>query len=277
MRIKQELKTFVSDVLKLELSDEKTKITHSSEYARFLGYDVCVRRNSECKRKTNGTVQRTLNNSVELLVPLKDKIEPFMFHRGIMSQGKDGQREPSARRAMVGLSDLEVLDTYNAQTRGICNYYGLASNFAKLTYFVYMMEYSCLKTLAMKHKSHISKIKRMYKAGKGWGIPYETKTGQRRMMALKFSDFKRFPGYSSDVDRILQKIHFANLRANKCELCGKDEGTAFEIHHVKRLRDLKGKEQWERAMIARKRKTLIVCKECHTKIHHQERASSFRQ
>lgn len=67
---------------------------------------------------------------------------------------------------MSGLSDLEILDIYNAQTRGICNYYGLASNFAKLTYFVYLMEYSCLKTLAMKHKTRISHIKQKYHSGK---------------------------------------------------------------------------------------------------------------
>ena len=45
-----------------------------------------------------------------------------------------------------------------AELRGICSYYGMASNFCKLHYFAYLMEYSCLKTLASKHKTSLSKI-----------------------------------------------------------------------------------------------------------------------
>jgi len=274
-QIKQELKQFLTDQLHLELSEEKTKITHSSDQARFLGYDISVRRNDQCKRKSNGTVQRTLNNSVELLVPLADKIERFMYEREIVRRSQDGRLIPWQRMAMSGLTSLEVVDTYNSQTRGICNYYSLASNFAKLTYFVYLMEYSCLKTLAQKHKTRISAIKRMYKAGPSWGVPYETKTGMHRMMIVKFSDMKKASVMNGDVDKITHKMHYTNvnsfdsrLKLKKCELCGETDDVAHEIHHVNKLRNLKGKEQWERAMIARNRKTLVVCKPCHIKIHH---------
>lgn len=285
IRIKEELRDFLAGTLKLELSDEKTKITHSSECARFLGYDICVRRNDESKKKANGTIQRTLNNSVELLVPLKEKIEPFLLTKGIARIDEHGNLESCARGAMSGLSDLEILDTYNAQTRGICNYYGLASNFSKLTYFVYLMEYSCLKTLAMKHKTRISHIKQKYHSGKSWGIPYETKAGVHRMMIIKFSDMKKEPAFGKDGDELYLPghIHYTNvnslearLKAKRCELCGKSEGR-FEIHHIRRLKDLKGKEQWEKAMIARRRKTLILCEECHVKVHTPDRAITNRQ
>lgn len=273
-KIKQELKSFLADTLKLELSDEKTKVTHSSENARFLGYDINIRRNNQSKRTANGTVRRTLNNSVELLVPF-EKIERFMFERKIVIQDDSGNLIPSQRGAMVGLTDLEVIDTYNSQTRGICNYYSLASNFAKLTYFVYLMEYSCLKTLAKKHKCRISGIKHQYKAGHSWGIPYETKSGMHRMMIVKFSDLKKTTAFGTQVDTISHHAHYTNvnslenrLKAKKCELCGEDGDTTYEIHHINKVKNLKGKEQWERAMIARKRKTLIVCKSCHNRIHH---------
>lgn len=271
-KIKKELTAFISESLKLELSDEKTKITHSSENARFLGYDINVRRNNQTKRKANGTVQRTLNQSVELLVPM-ERIEKFMYDREIVVQGKDGSLIPWQRGAMAGLSDLEVLDTYNSQTRGICNYYSMASNFSKLTYFVYLMEYSCLKTLAKKHKTRISAIKKMYKFGHSWGIPYETKSGKNRMMIIKFSDLKKGAVYHN-ADTIAHHVHFNNsnaledrLRANKCELCGTVD-IPLEIHHINKLKNLSGKEQWEKAMIARKRKTLVVCQNCHKSIHH---------
>ena len=176
-----------------------------------------------------------------------------------------------------GLTDLEIVDTYNSQTRGICNYYCIASNFSKLTYFVYLMEYSCLKTLAKKHKTRISGIKRIFKCGKSWGIPYKTKKEKKRMMIVKFSDFKRGTVFDEpSIDTVKNHIHFntrnsleARLKACKCELCGAEgDGIAFEIHHINKMKNLKGKEQWEMAMIARKRKTLVVCKECHKKIHH---------
>lgn len=272
-QIKAELKVFISEKLNLELSDEKTKITHSSENARFLGYDINIRRNNDCKKKANGVIQRTLNNSVEFLIPF-DKIEKFMFQRKIIVQNKNGQIIPWQRLAMTGISDLEVIDTYNSQTRGICNYYRLASNFSKLNYFTYLMEYSCLKTLAKKHKCRISHIKKKYKCGKSWGIPYETKTGKKRMMIIKFSDLKKMKIYD-DMDKIKNHIHYNNsnsledrLKSKTCELCGRSDDVPYEIHHINKLKNLKGKEQWERAMIARRRKTLVVCKECHKKIHY---------
>ena len=39
--------------LNMELSKEKTLITHSSGKVRFLGYDVFIRRNSEVKKVGN--------------------------------------------------------------------------------------------------------------------------------------------------------------------------------------------------------------------------------
>ena len=213
---------------------------------------------------------------MELLIPI-EPIEKFMYDREIVIQGKDGSLVPWQRNSMAGLTDLEIVDTYNSQTRGICNYYSIASNFSKLTYFVYLMEYSCLKTLAKKHKTRISGVKRMFKCSKSWGIPYETKKEKKRMMIVKFSDFKRGTVFDEpNVDTVKNHIHFntrnsleTRLKACKCELCGAEgNGISFEIHHVNKMKNLKGKEQWEMAMIARKRKTLVVCKECHKKIHY---------
>ena len=56
------------------------------------------------------------------------------------------------------------------------------------------------------------------------------------------------------------------LDASVCESCGK-EGGYFEVHHVRKLKDLQGKQWWEQVMSARKRKTLILCNECHILLH----------
>ena len=99
---------------------EKTLITHSSQSARFLGYDVRVRRDSTVKPNGN-RLQRTLNKKVELCVPFKDKIMPFLFGKSIIRQLKDGTLEPIARKYLYGCTDLEILTVFNAELRGICN------------------------------------------------------------------------------------------------------------------------------------------------------------
>lgn len=276
-KIKQELTEFISTTLKMELSQEKTLITHSNTPARFLGYDVRVRRDQQIKPKGKFKT-RSMNNKVELSIPFKDKIEKFLFSNGIVKQRSDnGKLEPIHRPQLLNRTDLEIVTIYNAELRCICNYYGLASNFNKLIYFNYLMEYSCLKTLAGKHRSKVSKIRAMYKDGTGkWAIPYETKTGIKKMYFANYADCKgkKFTdivpqtakNYSHDVTTLESR-----LKAKICEVCGCTENDRYEIHHVNKVKNLKGKSEWEKIMIAKRRKTIVVCHKCHMAIHHGEK------
>ena len=176
---------------------------------------------------------------------------------------------------MLRLTDLEIVSVYNAELRGICNFYCMASNFCKLTYLAYLMEYSCLKTLANKHKSSISKIKAMFKDGKGnWGIPYETKSGTKRRYFAKYTYCKDASNPTDTVNDLAVVYGYSinslenRLKAKVCELCGTTESEHYEIHHVNKLKNLKGKQMWEKVMLAKRRKTLIVCKKCHYEIHN---------
>jgi group II intron reverse transcriptase/maturase len=66
--IKQRLGQFLRDELRLELSEEKTLITHArTSAARFLNYEITVRQNDQAI--TNG--QRSSNGTVRLRVPAK--------------------------------------------------------------------------------------------------------------------------------------------------------------------------------------------------------------
>ena len=274
--IKSRLSEFIAQSLNMELSEEKTLITHSSQYARFLGYDIRVRRSGVIKRGGIGhKTRRTLNNQCELAVPLHDKIHDFIFARGIAEQKKDGTLFPVCRVSLLRLTDLEIISVYNAELRGICNYYGIAGNFYKLGYLGYLMEYSCLKTLAAKHKSSISKIKAKFKDGKGrWGVPYETKAGRKRRYFVKYAECKETSNPADIVSSAAVIYGYsrttleARLKANVCELCGATDSKAYEVHHVNKVKNLKGKYKWEIAMIAKRRKTLVVCRKCHYAIHH---------
>jgi group II intron reverse transcriptase/maturase len=275
VQIKKQLSEFIANTLKMELSDEKTLITHSNNYARFLGYDVRVRRDNRTITNggTSGFTKRTLNNMTEIVVPLEDKIMRFLFDRGAVVQ-KNGVIKPMHRKSLLRCTDLEIVSSYNAELRGVCNYYSMASNFYKLQYFAYLMEYSCLKTLANRHKTRVPKIMEMYKDGKGkWGIPYENKSGEKRCYFAAYMDCKKAKNVSDsrpqDTSMHCNSITSfdSRLSAKKCELCGTTEAEHYEIHHVHKVKDLEGKEQWERVMIAKNRKTMVLCKECHYKIH----------
>lgn len=118
--VKARIAEFIKNTLKMELSEEKTLITHSSQSARFLGYDVRVRRNDCIKPSGLGFTKRTLNNKIELLIPLDEKIKKFLFDNKVVKQDEHGQMSPIRRTSLLRLTDLEVVSSFNAELRGIC-------------------------------------------------------------------------------------------------------------------------------------------------------------
>ena len=269
-KMKEEIGSYLKTTLKLELSEEKTLITHSSNRIRFLGYDISVRRCQKVKKNKCGIRRRSLNHRVELLVPLKEKAEGFLFAKGIIKQTIDGRLKPIHRPHLLSFSDHEIVGRYNAEIRGICNYYSLAVNHHKLNYFCYLMEYSCLKTLANKHKSTISKIVSKFRFNKSWSIPYMTKAGAKRVGIAKRADCITGPVY----DTILRHVPFPKrrtiyerLNAHICELCNDKSAESYEIHHVGSLKKL-GNSLWEKVMKKKHRKTLVVCRTCHNHVIH---------
>ena len=212
---------------------------------------------------------RSLHLKVALTIPHTEKIEKFMFAKKAIIQTEDGKFKPVHRTALLNQSDSEIVEQYNAEMRGLLNYYNLAVDYHTLDYFCYLMEYSCLKTIANKHKSTIHKIIRQYKDGKTWSVPYETKEGTKRVRPVKIADCKR--GEASDI--VFQRTKFnwkstirQRLNAGVCELCGKKHADLYEVHVVRNLNEL-GNSDWELTMKAKRRKTLVVCSDCHRRIH----------
>ena len=265
------LRVFLQDRYHLELSVEKTKITHSAERIRFLGYDVAVRRSQEIKRRKDGVKERTLNNSVELTAPLQEKIMDYLFSNNIVEQRPDGEIWPVAKPQMRHMAEKDIVRRYDTQVRGICNYYCLAANYDKLKYFRYLMEYSCLKTLASKHNSTTAQMLKKYRTADGWGIPYETKEGVKYAHIAPLSsckagkmmvDHNPWQFTSFDPKKLTQK---KRLDAGICELCGV-ECDSCKIYHAGSMKKLKSTTEWGKKMLHMKRKTLIVCPECFRKI-----------
>lgn len=100
----------------MELSAEKTLITHSSKAANFLGYEISVNRNEKIKPDKNGITKRDLNKKVELNVLFKNKIETFLIDKGVAVK-KKRKLMPSGQASLIRLTNLEIVSTYNAELR----------------------------------------------------------------------------------------------------------------------------------------------------------------
>lgn len=269
--IKTELAEFLRKELRLTLSEEKTLITHSSKKALFLGYNVSVRRSNVIKQNGQGYKQRTLNNKVELTIPF-ERIEKFMFDRGIIRQTESKKFKPVHRKGWLYLPDYVIVQRYNEEMRGVLNYYNLAVDYNRLGYFRYLMEYSCLATLAGKHNSSISKVAREHRKGKYWSVPYITSSGvEKEIRLVTLKDCQK--GSCNDAITKHRYIPATNasirarLATGICELCGKKTDEPMEVHLIPSIKTLQGEELWKQIMRNKHRKTLVVCSDCHRTIH----------
>lgn len=274
-RIKKELSEFLSEKLKLELSEEKTLITHSRERARFLNYQIQIRENYKIFEDKNGIKRRVGNLGIVLYMP-HDVVIDYITKKKVVEDVNSPHWRGKSRPYLQVISDLEIITTYNAEIRGLYNYYVMAENVCDQMDMVYhVMEYSCLKTLAGKHKTSVAKIKTQYRIGDGWGVKYDTSKEKGKVRYFYNQGFKmsKTPNKDNSFDNHVNTAMYTGrteleqrMIAHKCELCGK-ENVKFHIHHIHKVKDLKGKEPWERLMIERNRKTLVLCEECHKKIH----------
>ena len=79
-RIKEDITNYMRDRLKLELSAEKTLITHAREEAKFLGYRITVKTLDVMKRNCKGILSRAFRGKVQLLLSsetVKDKLMSY--------------------------------------------------------------------------------------------------------------------------------------------------------------------------------------------------------
>ena len=134
--IKQRLATFLRDDLKLELSRDKTLITHArTGAARFLGYEITTQHGDS----TLTADRRTVNGKTRLRVPLPvitAKCAPYL------RRGKPAHRTP-----LISRDDYNIVTIYGAEYRGVIQYYLLAGDVYRLRRLEWVAKTSMLKTL----------------------------------------------------------------------------------------------------------------------------------
>jgi group II intron reverse transcriptase/maturase len=276
-QIKTQLAEFLREQLKLELSQEKTLITHArTEAARFLGYEI-VSQDADDKhcRKVS---RRCINGAPGLKVPvdvIRAKCSKYM------KRGK-----PIQRAERLSDSDFTIVAQYQAEYRGVVQYYLRAFNVHRLWELHRVMKLSLAKTLADKHRSSVRKMIRKYQtvvssphgALKALEV-IRSRGADKKPLVARFGGIElrrqkhivmndRPPQvYNSLRSELIQR-----LLAEECELCGSELNC--EVHHIRKLADLnqpgrKEKPQWVKRMAMRRRKTLVVCQKCHEEIHRE--------
>jgi group II intron reverse transcriptase/maturase len=267
--IKAKIREFTKG-LKLELSEEKTLITHATdERARFLGYEIGMARADS--RKYEG--RRSINGQPILSVP-SDVIDKWTGK--LLRYGK-----PYHRTELLNYSEYDIVMTYNMEFQGLVNYYVKAYNVSKLYDVKRVYMQSLVKTLATKHKRKVTWVYRKYLRTSEEGVktivvtvPRERKKPLVAKFGSKRINFKKFGEVRDEIPKLIPSRNelVKRLVAEKCELCGSTENV--EVHHIRKLKTLVKKyagrpnpPRWVVRMSELRRKTLVVCAQCHKAIH----------
>ncbi|MDC3415672.1 reverse transcriptase domain-containing protein [Aquibacillus sp. 3ASR75-54] len=236
--IKEMSKTFLEKELYLDLSEEETLITHLEQPIPFLGYEFHTWNEIKVKTVTYKTQKhplkkRTLSGAIKLEIPEK-KIKEFAIKNGY---GNLDTFKVIHRAKLINNSELEILYTYNAELRGIANYYKLANNYHHLDKLFYLAESSFIKTIANKRRSSSKKVAssmRTHIQGV-LSIVRKDKQGNEKIHQLvKLKDLPKHKGAlkadSSEIDQLANTWKYSGrtefeqrLLANKCEACSTTE------------------------------------------------------
>ena len=216
--IKEEIREFLKDTLKLELSEKKTLITHAkTERAMFLGYEISIFQSED---------RRTMNGKIRFGIPKE------VIKEAIRKYTKKGK--PVHRAALLKESDLEIIWTYQSEYKGLVEYYRMAHNITALAKVNWLAKSSLLKTLAGKHKSSsIKMIKKYQETTKIEGKSYKVliarveRKGKRPITATYGAvSLARNPKPAQLTDRTPIPFRASRsqlierLKADECEMCG---------------------------------------------------------
>ena len=254
------IKIFLKDRLKLDLSVTKSKITNPRlEPALFLGTLLSISSHIYYSKGLNHQILRKVSQ-LRMIAPM-DKIYNKLITSGFMSaKYKTGL----PKFLWYANKKDEIILLYNSVLRGYLNYYSFTHNYSKVASSLEFILYtSCAKLLAAKFKLRsISKVMKTF----GKDLKGNDKIGFiKPSYKLNPWDFK-----SNPKDRIktlfASYLSAANLENLSCLKCGSTE--MVEMHHVRLLKDLNPKlSEIDRLMSKRRRKQIPLCRLCHLNHH----------
>lgn len=272
-QVMDQVTTFLRNNLGLDASPEKSKVSKATQGTTFLGYTVITVTGSRIRRTKLGrrvVRSRDCGDRIHLCVPL-DRLVRFNQRKGY---GDLGRLKAIHRRYLVDSSVLEIVLAYNAEMRGLANYYRLAycAKFS-LRKLWFLWETSLLKTLACKLRLSVNQVARRLKTEEGLVVRFKVEGKERLVEVFNLKHLDRLPDLGAGVDRWVI-AHFTKsrsdvldrLHARQCEYCGSTDQPC-EVHHSRRLADMKDTPLWKQVAAARRRKRIVLCVSCHQALH----------
>lgn len=275
-RVMAEVRTYLAETLKLEVSAEKSGIRKADEGAMFLGYQLKTYGDGRTKRlmqHSRAVTKRVPGDRMQLHVPV-DKLARFAERNRL---GNLHTNRGEARCEVINNSDVAILTGYNAMLRGLAEYYKLGTLWKQqVARLHHLWWWSFMKTLSRKHKCSVKVTAERLRNGDRLGLWYDGRQKRRFMPMFRLKDVEPMSA-SRNVDQQTQThIHFAGrtdfvdrLRARVCQACGTKD-VPVEVHHVRKMSDMQGTTLWVRVKAARTRKRVVLCRDCHV-AHHAGR------
>lgn len=274
VNIREQAGTFLRENLGLQLSVEKTKVTHCNDRARFLGFLIGSPTYGGPGRHTvkggreHSFVRRHANSNIRFWLDAKEILNSLRGERFIKT--KNGRDFAISKRGYVHLDPDEMVKRFNAIKRGWRNYYRPAMNIRFLAYADHLMRFSLAKTLA--HKYRTSMKYQFRKRGRSLKVIRDV-NGKVHVTQYWECDYTRdltgFTVNPRDPDSLMKRYQrrVKSKLGMDCCVCGSRE--QIQMHHVRHLRKggrvvVRG---FNRILADVNRKQIPVCHECHVRIH----------
>lgn len=284
--IRSSIIQFLKTKLNMKLSESKTKITNWRQKGiLFLGYDIRVDTTIKQVKlkhyKTNKTyTKRTTGHEIKFNLPINKvisrlQIKDFCDHNG----------SPTSKPGWTVQTDTMIITGYNEILNGLINYYEPANNSESLRRIQYILKFSCLKTLAHKHKCSTKKIFKKYGVGSGrtrtitipLTVPSNKDDTKRSSKTVNVTlnvrpRIKTKPWNTNELpakdpfDFHLRLYTKSKLLNTHCCICAETE--TVEMHHIRHVRKAKVGTGFDKILGIINRKQIPVCRECHMKIHN---------
>jgi group II intron reverse transcriptase/maturase len=283
IKIFEEIQEFIKTQLNLDIALEKSRISDKSGI-EFLGYHISMPKDNN-GRKINSI---GVNNKRSIVRPVfkipSNKAISFVKRNGY---GDFVAGLSTHRSYLINYDDIEIINQYNAEVRGLMYYYRYAVNCKDIIGRIqWLSQYSMLKTLGAKHKCSVAqifknkliKVRKHSRIGKIWYYTIGDTGKEIEVFNIKDVEYKNI--FDLDTTRCndncnvktinIRSSALKKLIAENCEVCGKSsDDVSIVLHHWNPIRNIPDTDTiWGKVYKMRQRKTIAVCHECHMRIHH---------
>ena len=277
--------------LELQINQDKSQVYHSNDCGiKYLGvYLRYFKRNIVKRRKEGGNTDNVTSqvahlqaqavNTVHFRAPI-DKMLQRLVDRGLAKFRKDGSVRGTAYIRYSMLEDQMIVSRFSAVIRGLLNYYSCINRRSDLWKVFAILRKSCALTLAHKHKmtsaarvfakygpnltiSNLGKevVTLFYPKSLKTKIDFKTRKG----------DFSQYPSVLDLELDAVKGSHKLNIKsADVCQYENCDVTENLEAHHINSIANLskrKDLSEFEKALVRRKRKIVMLCKKHHNLMH----------